>query len=382
MRGLIAAVLGTYSLFRPCGAVGVTGTPEGFGKGTTGGGSASPVYPSTIAELTSYLTDSSPRVIMLNKEFNYIGSEGSVTETGCRPASNTCGSAGQDAINHADWCTNGNAGSGSYSISVTYDKAGVSGINVGSNKSIVGVGSSGVIRGKGLRIANGATNVIIQNIHITDLNPQYIWGGDAITLAGTDLVWIDHVKISLIGRQMFVAGEDASNRVTISNSEFDGSTSWSATCDGHHYWALYMIGSNDLITLKGNYIHHTSGRSPKVGGNTLLHAVNNEWYANSGHAFDVGSGSMIVAEGNIFQNVVTPLLSPKVGQLFTSPTTSVNTVCASYLGHNCQLNAFGSSGSFSSSDTGFFSNFNGKNVASAATANAATITGGAGIGKI
>ena len=35
--------------------------------------------------------------------FNYIGSEGSVTETGCRPASNTCGSAGQDAINHADW---------------------------------------------------------------------------------------------------------------------------------------------------------------------------------------------------------------------------------------------------------------------------------------
>ena len=25
--------------------------------------------------------------------------------------------------------------------------------------------------------------------------------------------------------------------------------------------------------MKGNYIHHTSGRSPKVGGNTLLHAV-------------------------------------------------------------------------------------------------------------
>lgn len=32
--------------------------------------------------------------------------------------------------------------------------------------------------------------MIIQNIHITDLNPQYIWGGDAITIAGSDQVWI------------------------------------------------------------------------------------------------------------------------------------------------------------------------------------------------
>jgi pectin lyase len=41
---------------------------------------------------------------------------------------------------------------------VTYDKAGVAGINVGSNKSIIGVGSKGVLRGKGLRMANGAKN--------------------------------------------------------------------------------------------------------------------------------------------------------------------------------------------------------------------------------
>jgi pectate lyase len=103
---------------------------------------------------------------------------------------------------------------------------------------------------------------------------------------------------------MFVAGNGASNRVTLSNNEFDGSTSWSATCDGHHYWAIYLTGSQDLITMKGNYIHHTSGRSPKVGGNTLLHAVNNYWYANSGHAFDNAAGGMVVAEGNVFQNVV------------------------------------------------------------------------------
>lgn len=77
---------------------------------------------------------------------------------------------------------------------MTYDNAGTSPINLGSNKSLIGIGTSGVIRGKGLRIANGAKNIIIQNVHITELNPQYIWGGDAITLDGADLVWVDHVK--------------------------------------------------------------------------------------------------------------------------------------------------------------------------------------------
>jgi pectin lyase len=209
----------------------------------------------------------------------------------------------------------------------------------------------------------------------------FSWGGDAITVAGSDNVWVDHVKISLIGRQMFVAGTNGSGRVTISNSEFDGQTSWSATCDNRHYWAIYLTGSNDFITLSGNYIHHTSGRSPKVGGTTLVHAVNNMWHDNTGHAFDIGSsGSRVVAEGNVFQNVKTPLLANS-GKLFSAPGTSANTACASYLKHNCQLNAFGSSGSFAGSDTSFFSQFNGYTVASASAASS-NVRYSAGVGKI
>lgn len=50
-----------------------------------------------------------------------------------------------------------------YSVNWLYsDKAGVEGIAVTSNKTILGVGSNGTIKGKGLRIANGASNVIIQ----------------------------------------------------------------------------------------------------------------------------------------------------------------------------------------------------------------------------
>lgn len=102
-----------------------------------------------------------------------------------------------------------------------------------------------------------------------------VWGGDAITLDGTDLVWIDHVTTDQIGRQHIVLGESASGRVTISNSNIDGEATYSATCNGAHYWNLYFTGSDDQITLKNNYIHNFSGRAPKLGGSTVLHAVNN-----------------------------------------------------------------------------------------------------------
>jgi Pectate lyase len=40
------------------------------------------------------------------------------------------------------------------------------------------------------------SNIIIQNIMITNLNPQLVWGGDAITLSNTSNIWIDHVTVS------------------------------------------------------------------------------------------------------------------------------------------------------------------------------------------
>lgn len=89
---------------------------------------------------------------------------------------------------------------------------------------------------------------------------------------------------------------------------------------------------------------------------------------------------LTATKNSVFQNVVTPLLSPVEGRIFTSPSTTANTACAAYLGHNCVLNSFGSSGTFSGTDTDFFSNFNGKTVASAATAAYKDST--AGVGKI
>lgn len=238
------ATLALASFFGAANAA-VTGAAEGFAKGVTGGGDASPVTPQTIDELVSYLTDSSPRVIHLEKTFDFTGTEGTTTEEGCAPYGTATGC--QTSINQNDWCNNYQPDAPK--VTVTYDNAAKLGINVGSNKSIVGIGNKGVIKGKGLRLVSGVNNIIIQNIHITELNPQYVWGGDAITLDDVDMVWIDHVTTSLIGRQHIVLGNKASNRVTISNNKIDGVTSWSATCDGYHYWGLYFTGSNDVGTL-------------------------------------------------------------------------------------------------------------------------------------
>jgi pectin lyase len=36
-----------------------------------------------------------------------------------------------------------------------------------------------------------------RNIAITDINEKYVWGGDALTINNADMVWIDHVTVSL-----------------------------------------------------------------------------------------------------------------------------------------------------------------------------------------
>lgn len=37
------------------------------------------------------------------------------------------------------------------------------------------------------------TNVVTD---VTNLNPQYVWGGDAFTFSGTSKIWVDHCTVS------------------------------------------------------------------------------------------------------------------------------------------------------------------------------------------
>ena len=140
----------------------LSGSAQGFAQGVTGGGSASPVTPKNINELVTYLTDKTPRVIVLDRTYDFIGSEGTVKEKGCAPWKT--GKGCQLAINAANnWCGSNPP------VDVTYSKAGTSGINVASDKTIIGVGNKAIIKGKGLRFVN-VKNIIVQNIRKLDLH--------------------------------------------------------------------------------------------------------------------------------------------------------------------------------------------------------------------
>lgn len=141
----------------------VSGAAEGFAQGVTGGGSASPVTPRNIQELVTYLTDKSPRAIVLDRTYDFTGSEGTVRATGCAPWGT--GKGCQLAVNSANFCGTQPA------AQITYDKAGTAGINVASDKTSIGVGNKGVIKGKGLRFVN-VKNIIVQNIRKSELTDK------------------------------------------------------------------------------------------------------------------------------------------------------------------------------------------------------------------
>lgn len=178
---------------------------------------------------------------MINKQFDFLQTEGSVNTRCC--ILNKCpGNTGHQSY-IGDTCDGGTW------ENCQYWNAPRNPIDVKSNKSLIGVGANAAIRGKALRLRGGVSNIIIQGIHFFDLNPKHVWGGDAITLDGCDRVWIDNNKFSLVGRQFIVSGWGVAGKVTISDNEFDGRTSWSSACNGKHYWGFNRCSLAKLTSI-------------------------------------------------------------------------------------------------------------------------------------
>lgn len=337
---------------------------EGFAKDVTGGGQAGTVHPATLDELKKALcasfdtrgncTDDTPRVIALDHTFDFRGSvvsDGSaqVTDAGCM--ANACPhGGGQWAIDGANhFCQS------KPPATVTYDKAGLQRLKIGSNKTLLGVGAHAGIQGMGLFIGSGAHNVIVRNLVLSDINPRVVWGGDALTLDDADGVWIDHDTFAHIGRQMIVTGWGSATHVTISNNEFDGRTPYSATCDGHHYWVWLFLGHHDTLTLLNNYVHDTSGRAPHSGGmgNAEVRAqlVNNLFVhlTYQGAVMSRTASSYLLVEGNDFEDVSHPLFNDtqqpgSAYALFTPLPPSPDDGCQAALGRPCVANRLRLSG--------------------------------------
>lgn len=162
-----------------------------------------------------------------------------------------------------------------------------------------------------------------------------------------DGVWVDHCKFSLVGRMFIVSHYDGS-RITISNNEFDGQTTTSATCNDNHYWTMMFIADGDQISLDSNYFHDVSGRAPKLGQDGVtgtFHATNNYFSNMLGHAFDAYDGASALIEGNVFESVTTPITdqAATVSTFYNVPDSSAASACSSVIGRSCILNDVDSS---------------------------------------
>ena len=341
----IRSLAAVAALVSAVSAQAVSGSPYGFASGVTGGGDAEAATPSSVEELAEWLSDDTPRTILIDQEYDFTGT--TATDSGCSRISCSVENGGQLYLGDLSCGTDDNIAI----ASIEYDVAGTEPLIVGSNKSIIGNGQA-VLVGKGLRLAEGSSNVIIQGIEITNLNPGIVWGGDAIDFQGqNDGVWVDHCKVSLVGRMFVVTHYDGS-RITISNNEFDGVTDTSASCNGNHYWTMMFYGEGDQVTLDKNYFHDVAGRAPKLGqdGTSATFQATNNYFQNmKGHAFDAYSGSVAIIEGNVFESVDQPVTdgTVQVSTIFNAADESAASSCESYIGRACAINSVDSaSGDF------------------------------------
>jgi pectin lyase len=313
----------------------VVGTAYGYGAGATGGGSAAAVTPTTNDELAKYLSDDVARVIVLDKTFDFTGK----TTTGAGCDKTTCSAKSGGGQYYLGDLSCGGSDMTPVS-SITYDSAGTTALPVGSNKSILGLGGKGVLKGKGLSIKKDASNVIIQGLEFITINPGIVWGGDALDMQGGNTkIWVDHCKFSLTGRMFVVSHYDGSS-ATLSNNEFNGVTITSATCNSNHYWTMMMIGKNEKFTLDKNYFHDVSGRAPKLGQDGVtgyFHAVNNYFENMEGHAFDAYTGANALVEGNAFVAVDQP--TTEHAGTVTSFVSNGGSACSSVFGRSCLANS-------------------------------------------
>ncbi|MEV6510282.1 polysaccharide lyase family 1 protein [Streptomyces sp. NPDC051642] len=139
-RSALAAVAlaAAAVLTLPQSASAADASPVGFGAGTTGGGSTTAVTVSTLDAFKSAVTGSSSKVVKVNGLISLSGQ-----------------------------------------------------VDIGSNTTVLGVGSASGFTGGGLRLKK-VTNVVVRNLNIS----KPVAPADGITVQASTKVWIDHNAFS------------------------------------------------------------------------------------------------------------------------------------------------------------------------------------------
>ncbi|GLW64052.1 pectate lyase [Actinomadura rubrobrunea] len=231
--------------------------------------------------------------------------------------------------------------------------------DVASDKTIIGVGANGRITGGGLDL-DGVRNVIIRNLTFTGADD------DAINVQdGSTNIWIDHNDLSGADDGLLDI-KRGSDFITVSWNRFHDhdKTSLVGHSDGN--------ASQDRGHLRVTYVHNwfqgTNQRHPRVRFANPVHVLNN-YYSDIG-SYGVAStmDAGVFVEGNYFENVRRPT-SIQEGDSDEGNIREAN-------------NLLVNSGSIVTRNPGSVAAIPYSYSAEPASSVKATVTAGAGVGKI
>ncbi|MGS2591651.1 pectate lyase family protein [Streptomyces hebeiensis] len=166
-------------------------------------------------------------------------------------------------------------------------------VRVAANKTVVGAGTAGRITGSGLNVRR-VSNVIIQNLTFTGSND------DAVNVDGSTRVWVDHNDVS----------NAKDGGIDIKHGATNVTVSWNRM---HNQDKNMLLGHSDnnasedsgklKVTYDHNWFDGTTQRNPRVRFGNPVHVLNN-YFSNIG-AYGVASTEQagVLVEGNYFENV-------------------------------------------------------------------------------
>jgi len=247
-------------------------TADGFATGTTGGAGGTTVTVTTQADLVKYAAASAAYVIRVS---------GTITVT-----------------------------------PYGYE------IPIASNKTIIGVGTTGQIKNGGLHLNPGTRNVIIRNLTIGDTKvasddpDDKDFDYDGIQMDTADHIWIDHNRI-----------HDTNDGLIDSRLDTTYLTvSWNVLSNTNK---AFGIGWTDNVTARmtihHNWIHDTNQRNPSTDNVAYAHLYDN-YLQNITSYGNLSRGSTkMVLENSYFENVANPYYNDtSAAQLKQSGSILVN----------------------------------------------------------
>ena len=279
--------------------------------GTTGGEGGQVVTPQTFEELKRYVEDpSTPYIIRVTKEFTTgypckVDNEGQISESG---------------------------------VESTYGEV----LRVGSNKTLLGVGSEAFFNRIGLVIQT-QSNIIIRNIKFsmagvpvakTDENKILAWrNGAEVTVGDPDCISIqadENDADTDFGHHYWVDHCEFFNENGVDKDRYDGlldmknnvqytTISW---CKFHNHSKACLSGKGNsdqfprTVTMHHNYFYNIQGSRLPLQRGGIYHYYNN-MQEECQDGYDLRANAVAYIEGCYFKNTKAPVMSSGEGESAT-----------------------------------------------------------------